>query len=95
MKLMTINKDDDIDLINQANILDMLVNNGYIDINGGVIKPFEIHVKNPTERKGRYCYNCGYKFNKGERSVPMLKCIGDRCIDINYCKECYEHIRGR
>jgi len=92
MKLMTINKDDDIDLINQANILDILVNNGYIDTDKNIIEPFEIHVKKPTERKQRYCYDCGYKFSKGERSVPMLKCIGDRYMDINYCKECYEQL---
>jgi hypothetical protein len=44
MKLLTINKNDDIDTINQANIFDKLIDNGYMDENKNVLKEFEIHV---------------------------------------------------
>jgi hypothetical protein len=44
MKLLTINKNDDIDTINQANIFDKLIDSGYMDENKNVLKEFEIHV---------------------------------------------------
>lgn len=90
MKLLTINKNNDIDTINQANIFDKLIDSGYMDENKNVLKEFEIHVHKKRQNKERICEDCGHVFSKGERGVPMMKKTDDKIVDIIYCKECYK-----
>jgi len=91
MKIASMNKDSDMSLLADGIFLE-LKNHGYINTDNQILQDFEIHVRKKRTKPQRYCIECGYKFRKGERGVPITQHNKENNSykDCHLCKECYK-----